>query len=163
MSHGKGIACCKCNRQSGVNTKTTNLLFTGTDVRHHDSRHRASTCICDRRPARPDDSHQERLQLGISALAAFGEIWPRASIAKGQVARFAREILLKPDVCVDSTGPEQMPRITTETTNFAQIEYEAPFNNDIWMDNLLQAEEENDPAMCPAFGTIYSLPDAQGV
>lgn len=114
---------------------------------------------------RPDQTIaiKERLQLGISALAAFGEIWPRASIAKGQVARFAREILLKPDVCVDSTGPEQMPRITTETTNFAQIEYEAPFNNDIWMDNLLQAEEENDPAMCPAFGTIYSLPDAQGV
>lgn len=105
---------------------------------------------------------KERLQLGISALASFGEIWPRASIAKGQVARFAREILLKPNVCVDSTGPEQMPRITTET-NYAQIEYDAPFNNDLWMDNLLQAEEEDDPAICSAFDTGYALPGAQGV
>lgn len=113
---------------------------------------------------RPDQAIaiKERLQLGISALASFGEIWPRASIAKGQVARFAREILLKPNVCVDSTGPEQIPRITTETT-FAQIEYDAPYNNDAWMENLLQAEEENDPAMCPVFNTAYSLPSTQGV
>jgi len=109
---------------------------------------------------RPDQAIaiKERLQLGISALASFGEIWPRASIAKGQVARFARDVLLKPNVLVDSTGPEQMPRLT-EPTNLSQIQYDAPFNNDVWMDNLLQAEEEDDPAMCPVFNTSYTIPN----
>ncbi|KEF58489.1 uncharacterized protein A1O9_06415 [Exophiala aquamarina CBS 119918] len=112
---------------------------------------------------RPDQAIaiKERLQLGISALASFGEIWPRASIAKGQVARFAREILLKPNVLVDSTGPEQMPRLV-EPTNFAQIQHDAPFNNDVWMENLLQAEEEDDPAMCPVFNTAYAVSNVHG-
>ncbi|ETN45593.1 uncharacterized protein HMPREF1541_09425 [Cyphellophora europaea CBS 101466] len=48
---------------------------------------------------------KERLQLGISALGRFAEIWPRASIAKSQVASFAREVLTRPSVCVDSTAP----------------------------------------------------------
>ena len=114
---------------------------------------------------RPDQAIaiKERLQLGISALGSFGEVWPRASIAKGQVARFAREILLKPNVCVDSTGPEQMPRITSVESNLPQISYDMPFNNDVWMENLLQAEEEDDSLMQPAFVNDYPLPSAQDV
>lgn len=113
---------------------------------------------------RPDQAVaiKERLQLGISALGSLGEMWPRAKIAKGQVARFAREVLLKPNVCVDSTGPELMPRITSVESSLPQIEYDVPFNSDVWMDNLLQAEDA-DQAMQSVFSNTYPLPNAQGV
>ncbi|KIX06284.1 uncharacterized protein Z518_04259 [Rhinocladiella mackenziei CBS 650.93] len=111
---------------------------------------------------RPDQATaiKERLQLGISALASFGEIWPRASIAKGQVAKFAREVLMKPNVCVDSTGPGMMPKISTEP--MPQLEYEVPFNNDVWMENLIQAEQDVDePTVCGAFGD-FVVPQVPG-
>ena len=52
---------------------------------------------------------KERLQLGISALGRFSEIWSRAAIAKSQIAAFAREVLTKPNVSVDSTGIGVIP------------------------------------------------------
>jgi hypothetical protein len=54
---------------------------------------------------------KERLQVGITALGRFSELWPRAGIAKSQVAGFAREVLTRPSVCVDSTGPD-LPQAT---------------------------------------------------
>jgi len=113
---------------------------------------------------RPDQAVaiKERLQLGISALGSFGEIWPRATIAKGQVAKFAREVLMKPNVCVDSTGPGLMPRITTDS--MPQLEYEMPYNNEVWMENLIQAEEGIDESVaCTAFENAFAVPQPQGV
>lgn len=43
--------------------------------------------------------YKERLKLGLVVLERFGEIWPRAGIAKRQLAGFAREVL-----CVESSG-----------------------------------------------------------
>jgi len=105
---------------------------------------------------RPDQAVaiKERLQVGISALAALGQIWPRAMIAKGQVAKFAREVLTKPNVCVDSTGSGMIPRIVPDA--MPQLQYEEPFNNDLWMQNLIQSEQEvpvgnTADASCPVF------------
>lgn len=102
---------------------------------------------------RPDQAGaiKERLQLGISALASFGEIWPRAMIAKGQVAKFAREVLTKPNVCVDSTGPGMIPRIAQEP--MPQLQYDMPYDNEMWMENLIGAEQDVvvDGANCPVF------------
>lgn len=92
---------------------------------------------------------KERLQLSISALGSFGEIWPRATIAKGQVAKFAREVLMKPNVYVDSTVPGMIPRVSDPTP---QLEYDVPFNNEAWMENLIQAEQDVVEApSCPVF------------
>lgn len=91
---------------------------------------------------------KERLQLGISALASFGEVWPRAAIAKGQVAKFAREVLTKPNLYVDSTVPGMIPRVSEP---MPQLEYDMPFNNEVWMENLIQAEQEGAEQSCPVF------------
>ncbi|KIV79238.1 hypothetical protein PV11_06807 [Exophiala sideris] len=97
---------------------------------------------------RPDQAAaiKERLQVGISALGAFGEIWPRAMIAKGQVAKFAREVLTKPSGCIDTTEPRTVPRIAPEPAAPAQlaVQYDMPFNSDLWMDNLIEAEQTAD-------------------
>ncbi|KAI1610255.1 hypothetical protein EDD37DRAFT_603870 [Exophiala viscosa] len=112
---------------------------------------------------RPDQAAaiKERLQVGISALGAFGEIWPRALIAKGQVAKFAREVLAKPSVCTDGIMPSTIPRIVPEAT--PQLQYDMPFNSDLWMDNLIEAEQTVDDCggVCNVFDgfTMPSLED----
>ncbi|KIV85385.1 hypothetical protein PV11_01083 [Exophiala sideris] len=70
--------------------------------------------------------------------SSFSEVWPRAAVAKSEIARFAHGVLTKPDVCVDSTGIE-LPRITCNPV--PQQEYDLPFNNETWMENLIQEEE----------------------
>ncbi|KIW44877.1 uncharacterized protein PV06_03316 [Exophiala oligosperma] len=89
---------------------------------------------------RPDQATaiKERLQVAISALAAFGEVWPRANIAKSQVAKFARELLTKQNVCVDSTGPEMIPRIANDS--MPQLQYDVAFNGELWMENLIDSD-----------------------
>ena len=59
---------------------------------------------------------KERLQLGISALGRFAEIWPRASVAKAQVAGFAREVLTRENVFVDCSGVEMVPGAVAVTS-----------------------------------------------
>ncbi|KAL2396630.1 C6 finger domain transcription factor iacK [Exophiala dermatitidis] len=89
---------------------------------------------------RPDQAIaiKERLKVAISALAAFGEIWPRANIAKGQVATFAREVLTKPNLCVSDTGPETIPRITSDP--IPQLQYDVPFKGELWMESLIDSD-----------------------
>ena len=96
---------------------------------------------------------KERMQLCITALGAYGEVWPRASIAKGQVAKFAREVLTKPNVYVDCSGPGMIPRASEPVP---QLEYQQmpSFNNESWMDNLIQAEQEVEAPSCPVFDTF---------
>ncbi|KIW24221.1 uncharacterized protein PV07_09949 [Cladophialophora immunda] len=101
---------------------------------------------------------KERLQLSISALGSFGEVWPRATIAKGQVAKFAREVLTKPNVYVDSTVPGMIPRVSEPVP---QLEYQMPFNNESWMDNLIQAEQDIEAPSCPVFDT-FAMAQTQG-
>ncbi|RVX70097.1 hypothetical protein B0A52_06269 [Exophiala mesophila] len=81
---------------------------------------------------------KERLQLGIAALASFGDFWPRATIARSQIARFAHDILTKPTLFVDSTGPGPMPVVSVEAVQ--PMGCDASFDNDRWMENLIQAE-----------------------
>ena len=88
---------------------------------------------------------KERLQLGISALGSFAEIWPRANIAKSQVASFAREVLTKPNVSVDSTGVGMVPAVqayeTTpelEAASLPQLEYGMGFGESAWMDSMIE-------------------------
>ncbi|KIV89286.1 hypothetical protein PV10_08864 [Exophiala mesophila] len=81
---------------------------------------------------------KERLQLGIAALASFGDFWPRATIARSQIARFAHDILTKPTLFVDSTGPGPMPMVSVEAVQ--PMGCDASFDNDQWMENLIQAE-----------------------
>ncbi|KAK5198833.1 hypothetical protein LTR99_007773 [Exophiala xenobiotica] len=111
---------------------------------------------------RPDQAIaiKERLQVAVSALAAFAEIWPRASIAKGQVAKFAREVLTKPNVCVDSTGPGMIPRIAPEP--MPQLQYDMPpFNNELWMENLIETEPNvGDGPGCAVFDN-FTMPQLQ--
>jgi hypothetical protein len=92
---------------------------------------------------RPDQASaiKERLQLSISALGAFGEVWPRAAIAKSQIAKFAREVITTPCLYYDSTGRDMVPQITTDADSIPQIENLTPFDNDTWMENMLQVEE----------------------
>ena len=93
---------------------------------------------------------KERLQLGISALGAFAEIWPRASIAKSQVAGFAREVLTKPNVSVDSTGVGMVPTVTASSSPeiadanlpLPQLEYGMGYNENTWMDSIIQMDKE---------------------
>ncbi|KPI44646.1 uncharacterized protein AB675_8361 [Cyphellophora attinorum] len=59
---------------------------------------------------------KERLQLGISTLGRFAEIWPRAQVAKAQVAGFAREVLTRENVFVDSTGVSYVPGAVAVTS-----------------------------------------------
>ncbi|ETI28235.1 hypothetical protein G647_00684 [Cladophialophora carrionii CBS 160.54] len=94
---------------------------------------------------------KERMQLCITALGAYGEVWPRASIAKTQVAKFAREVLTKPNVYVDCTASHMIPRASEPVP---QLEYQMPFNNDSWMDNLIQADQEVEAPSCPVFDTF---------
>lgn len=149
---------------------------------------------------------KERLQVGISALGAFGEIWPRAMIAKGQVAKFAREVLLakpvdlcidnsariasestaqmlttKPDHCVDNSANllGTMPRTVGDSTTgpilatkpaddlcvddsadpTPQMQYDMSFNADLWMENLIEAEQTmNDDAGGCSVLENFSMP-----
>jgi hypothetical protein len=95
---------------------------------------------------------KERMQLCITALAAYGEVWPRAGIAKTQVAKFAREVLTKPNVYVDCTASHMIPRASEPVP---QLDYQMPaFNNESWMDNLIQAEQEIEAPSCPVFDTF---------
>jgi len=90
---------------------------------------------------RPDQAVaiRERLQLCVSALGSFGEIWPRAATVKGQVAQFARETLTNPGWCVGS--PVAALPIGSDAVDApTEIECEMPINNDVWMDTLLQDE-----------------------
>lgn len=103
---------------------------------------------------------KERMQLCITALAAYGEVWPRASIAKGQVAKFAREVLTKPNVYVDCTVPGMIPRASEPSV--PQLEYQMPFNNESWMDNLIQAEADVEAPSCPVFDT-FAMAQNQGL
>jgi len=85
-------------------------------------------------------------------------VWPRASIAKGQVAKFAREVLTKPNVYVDCTASHMIPRASEPVP---QLEYQMPtFNNESWMDNLIQAEHEVEAPSCPVFDT-FALAQSQ--
>jgi hypothetical protein len=95
---------------------------------------------------------KERMQLCISALGAYGEVWPRAGVAKGQVAKFAREVLTKPNVYVDCSGTGMIPQASEPV---AQLEYEMPaFNNQSWMENLIQADQPTEAPGCPVFDTF---------
>lgn len=89
---------------------------------------------------RPDQAVaiKERLQLGIAALGSFSDIWPRATIAKSQISRFAHDVLTKPTLFVDSTGLGPMPMVSMDPVR--QIGCDAAFDNDQWMENLIQAE-----------------------
>ena len=119
---------------------------------------------------------KERLQLAISALGAFAEIWPRASIAKSQVAGFAREVLTKPNVSVDSTGVGMVPTVTAKSSGSVspevgtaplpvpQLEYGMGWNENTWMDSILEMDrgevEENQGFM--AQGAIGRPTSASG-
>ena len=92
---------------------------------------------------------KERLQLAISALGALAEIWPRASISKSQVAKFAREILTTPSVSVDSTGVGMVPLVTEESSmpeldmaGMPQLDYGMGFNETAWMDSIIHMYKE---------------------
>ncbi|KIW15417.1 hypothetical protein PV08_05463 [Exophiala spinifera] len=110
---------------------------------------------------RPDQATaiKERLKVAISALAAFGEIWPRANIAKGQVARFAREVLTKPNVCISSAGPDMIPRITSDP--IPQLQYDVPFNGELWMESLIDSDANvGEGQACTVFDN-FSMSQAQ--
>ncbi len=96
---------------------------------------------------------KERMQLCVTALGAYGEVWPRATVAKTQVAKFAREVLTKPNVYVDCTASHMIPRASEPV---AQLEYpQMPaFDNGAWMDNLIQANHEVEAPSCPVFDTF---------
>lgn len=107
---------------------------------------------------------KERLQLIISALGSFGQIWPRAMVARGQVAKFAREVLTKPNLSLDSTSSSDIvPQLDSEA--LPQLAYQLPFNNDLWIEQLLQTAPDTDGQLaCPTMGSMYMTPaQAQGV
>ena len=92
---------------------------------------------------------KERLQLGISALGRFSEIWSRAAIAKSQIAAFAREVLTNPSVGVDSSGIQMMPRFASgEQVQDLQIpgaqallEFDMALpEEDQWMQSIIDQE-----------------------
>ena len=91
---------------------------------------------------------KERLQLGISALGRFSEIWGRAAIAKSQIAAFAREVLTNPDVSVDSSGmgmPIAKAGTQVENIDFTTgegfLEYDLGVDADEqWMQNMVSRD-----------------------
>ncbi|KAL2440951.1 hypothetical protein ABEF95_009647 [Exophiala dermatitidis] len=108
---------------------------------------------------------KERLHLILSALGSFGHIWPRAIVARSQVAKFAREVLTAPTTCFDSTPPTALAPLESDGT--AQLEYTQSFNNDSWIEQLLRAEPGmEDPLSslsCGSMGSLSATPaQAQG-
>ena len=97
---------------------------------------------------------KERLQLAISALGRFAEIWTRAEIAKSQVAAFAREVLTQPNVSVDSSGfglPVARSIIQPEVLDLpggqAQLEYTMSMSvEDQWLQSIMQQDVEESAA-----------------
>ncbi|EXJ89393.1 hypothetical protein A1O3_02460 [Capronia epimyces CBS 606.96] len=106
---------------------------------------------------------KERLQLIVSALGSFGQFWPRAIVARGQVAKFAREVLTKPNIFVDSSSSAMVPQLESDAG--PQLAYQLPFNNDVWVDHVLHPEQNADGQLaCPSLGSLYVAPaQAQGV
>ncbi len=114
---------------------------------------------------------KERLQLCISALGAFAEIWPRANIAKSQVAGFAREVLTKPSVSVDSTGVGMVPVVTASSSPdliaasipLPQVEYGMSYNENTWMDSIIQMDkDELDSNQCLTAAGVVGRPTSAG-
>ena len=117
---------------------------------------------------------KERLQLGISALGAIAEIWPRASIAKSQVAGFVREVLAKPNVTIDSTGlgmvpvetASNPPEIADANLPLPQLEYGMGYNENAWMDSIIQMDREeldSDQALLAAAAAAVGRPANAGM
>ena len=80
-----------------------------------------------------------RIQLGISALGVFSEIWPRANITKYQVAMFAREVLTAPAVFVNSTSVG-LPSVTTQIEGVSIPQLQSGYPEDDWLESLAQEE-----------------------
>jgi hypothetical protein len=99
---------------------------------------------------------KERLQLSISALGSFAEVWPRANVAKSQVASFAREVLTGDHVRTDSTGVGVAPTamaserpLEVDNTGMIggslplpQLDYGFGYNENSWMESIMQMDKE---------------------
>jgi hypothetical protein len=81
---------------------------------------------------------KERVRLAISALSSIAEVWPLASVVKSQLAKFARELFLKPPSTAWLAAKSLLAPNPDLSSTQSQVDFDEFLNNDQWLKDLVQ-------------------------
>jgi len=111
---------------------------------------------------------KERVQLIVSALGSFAEVWPRAQLVRSQIAQFAREVFGKATTSTLAVQPpqlpqQQVPQLPVASTQKA-LDIGPGYSYDPWMNNFMQSEFEScgvtmDSGVFSSFGLNSNIID----